>query len=167
MDPQETRLAGLGRSSMIPTCAGRSAAPALGGTAPSMPRLRSHNVTAAQWSANGGAIGAPDLTVAANQIFDGRYYRLGLEDRALGLEDWLSVLEGWCERYPIVSLEDVLAEDDWAGWRRASHLIGDGCQLVGDDLFASQFERFQRGAADNVANSVLVKPNQAGTISRA
>ena len=61
----------------------------------------------------------------------------------------------------------MLAEDDWAGWRQASAVIGGGHQLVGDDLFASQLDRFQRGTADNVANAVLVKPNQAGTITRA
>ena len=61
-----------------------------------------------------------------------------------------------------MSLEDVLAEDDWAGWRQASDMMGDGHQLVGDDLFASQLERFRRGSAENVANAVLVKPNQAG-----
>ena len=107
------------------------------------------------------------VDIAANQIFDGTCYRLGLEGRAFGPAEWLSELAGWCERYPIVSLEDVLAEDDWAGWRQASDMMGDGHQLVGDDLFASQLERFRRGTAENVANAVLVKPNQAGTISRA
>ena len=107
------------------------------------------------------------VDIAANQIFDGTCYRLGLEGLAFGPAEWLSELAGWCERYPIVSLEDVLAEDDWAGWRQASDMLGDGHQLVGDDLFASQLERFRRGTAENVANAVLIKPNQAGTISRA
>jgi enolase len=107
------------------------------------------------------------IDIAANQIFDGATYRLGLEGRAFGPVDWISELAGWCEKYPVISLEDVLAEDDWAGWRHASAVIGDGHQLVGDDLFASQLDRFQQGTADNVANAVLVKPNQAGTITRA
>jgi enolase len=107
------------------------------------------------------------IDIAANQIFDGHSYRLGLEGRAFGPVGWLSELAGWCERYPIISLEDVLAEDDWAGWRQAGDMVGGGRQLVGDDLFASQLDRFRRGSMDNVANAVLIKPNQAGTITRA
>ena len=79
----------------------------------------------------------------------------------------MAELAGWCERYPVVSLEDVLAEDDWAGWRAAGDLVGHGRQLVGDDLFATGLERLRRGIADDVANAVLIKPNQAGTVTRA
>ncbi len=107
------------------------------------------------------------IDVAANQIFDGTTYQLRSEGRALPSDGWLLELAGWCERYPVVSLEDVLAEDDWAGWRDAGILMDGGRQLVGDDLFATQLDRLRRGIADDVANAVLVKPNQAGTITRA
>jgi enolase len=107
------------------------------------------------------------VDVAANQIYDGNVYRLGVEGRSFTSSGWLSELAGWCRRYPIVSLEDVLAEDDWAGWQEAGSVVGDGRQLLGDDLFATQLERLQRGIAGGVANAVLVKPNQAGTVTRA
>ncbi len=107
------------------------------------------------------------VDVAANQIFDGTSYRLALEGRTFDPGGWLAELAGWCERYPVVSLEDVLAEDDWAGWRAAGDLVGHGRQLLGDDLFATGLERLQRGIADGVANAVLIKPNQAGTVTRA
>jgi enolase len=106
------------------------------------------------------------VDVAANQIFDGSRYRLEAEGRSFSTTAWLSELAGWCQRYPIVSLEDVLAEDDWVGWRDAGALM-DGRQLVGDDLFATRLDRLRQGIADGVANAVLVKPNQAGTVTRA
>ena len=71
------------------------------------------------------------VDVAANQIFDGTSYRLALEGRTFDSGGWLAELAGWCERYPVVSLEDVLAEDDWAGWRAAGDLVGHGRQLRG------------------------------------
>jgi enolase len=107
------------------------------------------------------------VDVAANQILEGDNYRLSIEGRALGPAAWVAELTGWCQRYPIVSLEDVLAEDDWLAWRGAGALMDGGRQLVGDDLFATQLARLRQGIADGVANAVLVKPNQAGTVSRA
>jgi enolase len=107
------------------------------------------------------------VDIAANQIFDGAAYLLELEGRRFDSRGWLSELEAWCERYPVVSLEDVLAEDDWAGWRASGAALGRGRQLLGDDLFATRLDRVRRGIADGVANAVLVKPNQAGTVTRA
>lgn len=107
------------------------------------------------------------VDIAANQIFEAGAYHLRSEDRSFSSDAWLAELNRWCERYPIVSLEDVLAEDDWPSWRAAGSLMGQGRQLVGDDLFATQLSRVERGIAEGVANAVLVKPNQAGTLSRA
>jgi enolase len=107
------------------------------------------------------------VDIAANQIFSDGRYRLTLDGDDLDPDGWLARVDRWCQDYPIISLEDVLAEDDWDGWRRATSALGDGRQLVGDDLFATNAERLERGIAMGVANAVLVKPNQAGTVSRA
>ena len=71
----------------------------------------------------------------------------------------------WLEQYPIVSIEDGLAEDDWAGWARLTEALGDRCQLVGDDLFVTNTERLARGIEEHVANAILIKVNQIGTLS--
>lgn len=108
------------------------------------------------------------IDVAANQLWTGSGYRLAIEDRTLTAGDWLDTVAQWCERFPISSVEDVLTEDDWSGWALASELIGGGRrQLLGDDLFATNLKRLRNGIERNVANAVLVKPNQAGTVSRA
>jgi enolase len=107
------------------------------------------------------------LDLAANQLWTGERYALRVEKRELTADEWLSVVAGWCDRFPIVSIEDALFEDDWAGWATASSSIGVGRQLLGDDLFATNDARVERGVAEGVANAVLVKPNQAGSVSRA
>lgn len=107
------------------------------------------------------------LDLAANQLWTGERYALRVEKRELTADEWLGVVAGWCDRFPIVSIEDALFEDDWAGWATASSSIGVGRQLLGDDLFATNDARVERGVAEGVANAVLVKPNQAGSVSRA
>lgn len=107
------------------------------------------------------------LDLAANQFDDGSAYVLRVDRERLETEAWLDRLAQWCERYPVVSLEDVLVEDDWPGWRIATERLGAGRQLLGDDLFATNAERLERGIASGTANAVLVKPNQAGTVTRA
>lgn len=107
------------------------------------------------------------VDLAANQFWDGSHYVLGAEQRRLTPSDWLAVVAGWCEQFPIVSVEDVLSDDDWSGWSEASQSLGVGRQLLGDDLFATNASRLSRGIASAVGNAVLVKPNQAGTVSRA
>ena len=73
--------------------------------------------------------------------------------------------DGWTRRYPIVSIEDGLAEDDWAGWKELTSRLGDRVQLVGDDLFVTNVTRIERGIREKVANSILIKVNQIGTVS--
>jgi enolase len=107
------------------------------------------------------------VDVAANQLWDGQAYRLELESEHLSEAEWLERLARWCDRYPIASLEDVLAEDEWRGWEAATHLLGSKRQVLGDDLFATNSARLDRGLGSSVANAVLVKPNQAGTLTRA
>jgi enolase len=73
--------------------------------------------------------------------------------------------ESWVRQYPIISLEDGLAEDDWTGWQFLTKELGEKVQLVGDDLFVTNTERLQRGIEENIANSILIKVNQIGTVS--
>src|SRR5208337_5005340 len=77
----------------------------------------------------------------------------------------IDLLAGWVERYPILSIEDGLAEDDWAGWTRLTEALGSKVQLIGDDLFATQSARLARGIEDKAANAILIKVNQVGTLS--
>lgn len=107
------------------------------------------------------------LDLAANQMWTGDRYALRVEQRELSPSDWIDVVGEWCDLFPIVSIEDALFEDDWLGWSHASQSIGVGRQLVGDDLFATNDARLERAIIAGVANAVLVKPNQAGSLSRA
>ncbi|MBS1589505.1 MAG: phosphopyruvate hydratase [Bacteroidetes bacterium] len=77
------------------------------------------------------------------------------------VEFWIK----WCSKYPIVSIEDGMAEDDWAGWKKLTDALGNKVQLVGDDLFVTNVKRLQRGIDENIANALLVKVNQIGTLS--
>jgi enolase len=95
---------------------------------------------------------------------DGRYV-LESEGRVLTSEDMIALLERWVLRYPVVSVEDGLAEDDWDGWRLLTAALGSRVQLIGDDLFATNLARLERGIAGGAANAVLVKMNQAGTLT--
>jgi enolase len=105
------------------------------------------------------------LDPAATELWrDGRYQLAG-EGRALDSAGMVRLLADLCDRYPIVSIEDGLAEDDWEGWRELTAVLGDRAQLVGDDLFVTNVERIQRGLDQGVANSVLLKVNQIGSLS--
>lgn len=107
------------------------------------------------------------LDLAANQLFDGTRYHLRVEQLTLTPEEWMNTVASWCDRFPVASIEDLLAEDDWSTWKRASDTHNIRRQIVGDDLFATSLARLDRGITNGIANSVLVKPNQAGTVTRA
>jgi enolase len=79
--------------------------------------------------------------------------------------EMVSFWQNWCTQYPIISIEDGLAEDDWAGFKEKTNLLGDKIQIVGDDLFVTNTERLQRGIDEGIANSILIKVNQIGTLS--
>jgi enolase len=106
------------------------------------------------------------IDVAATQLFENDSYLLAGEGRALSSEEMIDELASWVADFPVVSVEDALAEDDWDGWARATARLG-GIQLLGDDLFVTNTSRLQRGISDGVGNAVLVKPNQIGTLSDA
>jgi enolase len=105
------------------------------------------------------------LDPAASEFFaDGRY-ELACEGRSLSSEQMIELWAGITERYPVLFLEDGLAEGDWDGWRQLTDLIGDRVQLVGDDIFVTNPEILRRGIERGVANSVLIKLNQIGTLT--
>jgi enolase len=105
------------------------------------------------------------LDCAATEYFDGRYYKLAGEGLLLTPNQNVEFLENLCNQYPIISIEDGMAEDDWEGWQLLTKSIGHKCQLVGDDLFVTNQERLKTGISKNIANSILIKPNQIGTLS--
>lgn len=103
------------------------------------------------------------LDPAASEFYqDGRYHFGG---QTLSSEELVEVWAGWVERYPIVSIEDGLAEDDWSGWQVLAERLDGKIQLVGDDLFVTNPERLARGIRERVANAILIKLNQIGTVS--
>jgi enolase len=114
-----------------------------------------------------GEEAAVAIDVAATQLLADGGYRLGTEARTLDAAQLVDELESWCDAHPVVSLEDPLGEDDWGGWAEATRRLGGRLQLLGDDLFVTDVERLTRGVDQRVANAVLVKPNQCGTLSRA
>ena len=105
------------------------------------------------------------LDVASTEFFDGTNYVLKGEERTLTPAEMADYLRQLSEEYPIASIEDGMAEDDWAGWAALNASIGDRVQLVGDDLFVTNTERLKRGIEERVANSILVKVNQIGTLT--
>jgi enolase len=107
------------------------------------------------------------LDIAASQFYDkrSRRYILAAEDRKLSADEWARELAGWRSSFPVISIEDGMAEDDWDGWAVVTKAIGSATQIVGDDLFTTNPERLQYGISRGVANAVLVKPNQIGTVS--
>lgn len=92
-------------------------------------------------------------------------YRLAAEGSALGAAEMVDRLDTWTRRYPILAIEDGLAEDDWAGWKLLTERLGSRCQLIGDDLFVTTLARLSRGIDESCANAVLVKMNQVGTLT--
>src|SRR5579863_6512086 len=105
------------------------------------------------------------VDVAASQFLEGRHYNLSAEGVELKPEELVERLEAWAGRYPILSIEDGLGEDDWNGWKLLSERLGTRCQLVGDDLFVTSAARLEKGIRSGAANAVLVKMNQVGTIT--
>ena len=105
------------------------------------------------------------LDAASTEFFSDGAYHLAGEGRTLAPDEMAAYLADLADRYPIVSIEDGMAEEDWEGWATLYGLVGDRVQLVGDDLFVTNVERLQRGIQLGVANSILVKVNQIGTLT--
>jgi enolase len=105
------------------------------------------------------------LDCAATEYFKDGKYQLAGEGKSLDAEGMVKYLEDLVRRYPIISIEDGMSEDDWAGWKALTEAIGARCQLVGDDLFVTNTERLSQGIDRGIANSILVKVNQIGSLS--
>jgi enolase len=105
------------------------------------------------------------LDVASSELYGEGVYRLESEDRSFDPGQFAEYLAGLVRQYPIISIEDGMAENDWAGWAALTGLLGKQIQLVGDDLFVTNTEILKRGIAEKIANSILIKPNQIGTLT--
>ncbi|MDA0373603.1 MAG: phosphopyruvate hydratase [Planctomycetota bacterium] len=105
------------------------------------------------------------LDVASTEIFrDGKYHLEG-EGKSLDADGLVALYADWCQNYPIFSIEDGMAEDDWDGWKLLTAELGESVQLVGDDLFVTNTSRLARGIEEGAANSILIKVNQIGTLT--
>jgi enolase len=105
------------------------------------------------------------LDPASSEFFeDGKYYPL-TRDRAASVDDMIALYTELCDRYPIVAIEDGLAESDWTGWQKLTAALGDRVQLIGDDLFVTNVRFLERGISEGVANAILIKLNQIGTLT--
>ncbi|MDR1159971.1 MAG: phosphopyruvate hydratase [Syntrophomonadaceae bacterium] len=105
------------------------------------------------------------LDVAASELYKENYYHLAGENRIMASFEMIDYYTKLINKYPIISLEDGLAENDWDGWKNLTDALGRKVQLVGDDLFVTNMERLGKGIAQGVCNSILIKVNQIGTIS--
>ena len=105
------------------------------------------------------------LDVASSEFHDNGKYNLTGEGKRLTSEQFADFLAGWCDQYPIVTIEDGMGEHDWEGWKLLTAKIGDRVQLVGDDLFVTNPRIFRQGIDEHVANAILIKVNQIGTLS--
>ena len=106
------------------------------------------------------------LDCASSEFFeDGKYVMKKSSGKALTAEEWIAVLEDWVNKYPIISIEDGMAEGDWEGWAKLTAALGKRVQLVGDDLFVTNPAILKEGIEKGVANSILIKVNQIGTLT--
>lgn len=114
-----------------------------------------------------GRDAAISLDIAASDLFDEKTsaYRFALEQRHFSSAEFATLMADWCERYPIVSIEDPMADTDWDGWQMIFKALGRRVQIIGDDLFTTNLKRIQTGIEKGVANAVLIKLNQIGTVS--
>ena len=105
------------------------------------------------------------LDCAASEFYKNGQYHLGSEGLSLSSGDFTNLLATWCDKYPIISIEDAMAENDWEGWATLTQALGKKVQLVGDDLFVTNTKILREGIQKNIANSILIKINQIGTLT--
>ncbi|RLA06197.1 MAG: phosphopyruvate hydratase [Gammaproteobacteria bacterium] len=105
------------------------------------------------------------LDVASSEFYQDGFYNLSSENKKFNSDEFIEYLDKWVTKYPIISIEDALDEGDWDGWHAITDKLGDKIKLVGDDLFVTNTKILQKGIEKNIANSILIKPNQIGTLS--
>jgi enolase len=140
-----------------------------GGFAPNLPSNESALQLLVEAIDKAGYTPGTDIALAmdcaASEFRKDGLYRLASENRALTSEQFADTMAAWCDKYPIVSIEDGMAEDDWDGWKYLTERLGRSIQLVGDDVFVTNTKILRQGIAKGVANSILIKINQIGTLS--
>ena len=140
-----------------------------GGFAPDLPSNESALETILEAIDKAGFVVGKDiylaLDVASSEFYTGGKYSLVSEDRLFDAAEFVAYLSDLVDRYPIISVEDGMAENDWDGWQLLTNALGDRVQLVGDDLFVTNTDIFKQGIERSIANSILIKPNQIGTLS--
>ncbi|HXC34526.1 MAG TPA: phosphopyruvate hydratase [Candidatus Acidoferrales bacterium] len=114
-----------------------------------------------------GRDAAISLDIAASDLFDEKtgMYRFRLENKAFSSNEFAALLSDWCNRYPIISIEDPMADTDWEGWQTIYKKLGGRLQIIGDDLFTTNLQRIESGIQKGIANAVLIKLNQIGTVT--
>ena len=105
------------------------------------------------------------LDVASSHFYNNGTYKLSKDEREMRSEEFIAMQEDWVKKYPIISIEDGCAEDDWEGWVSMTNRLGDQIQLIGDDLFTTRVDRIAKGQELGAANAVLIKMNQIGTLT--
>ena len=140
-----------------------------GGFAPNLPSNKAALETILEAIEKVGLTAGTDvylgLDVASSEFYKDHKYHLSSENKVFDANQFIDYLQDLVANYPIISIEDGLAENDWDGWRELTNRLGDSCQLVGDDLFVTNPSILQKGINTEVANSVLIKPNQIGTLT--
>ncbi len=140
-----------------------------GGFAPSLPTNEAAVELLLEAIQRAGYRPGKDLVIAldpaTSELYENGRYRLAREGRDVAPDELVSLWEDWRRRYPIVSIEDGMAEDDWDGWRALTQRLGDTTQLVGDDLYVTNVERLRRGIDERASNAILIKVNQIGTLT--
>jgi len=140
-----------------------------GGFAPSLPSNRDALEMVLKAVEKAGYTPGKDihiaLDVAASELFSDDLYVLEREGRSLTAGEMVKLYEEWASEYPIISIEDGLSEDDWAGWTSLNGLLGSKTQILGDDLLVTNITRIKRSIDEKASNAVLLKPNQIGSLS--
>lgn len=140
-----------------------------GGYAPSLPTNESALEVITEAITKAGYVPGKDIFIAidgaASELYENGKYNLKTEGKLLSSEEMVEFYGEWIEKYPIVSIEDGLAEDDWEGYRLMTEKLGDKIQIVGDDLFVTNIKRLKDGIDQKAANSILIKLNQIGTVT--
>jgi enolase len=140
-----------------------------GGFAPNLPNNESALQLLVEAIDKAGYTPGTDIALAcdcaASEFYKDGKYQLESENRALDPEHFADMLAAWCDKYPIISIEDGMAENDWSGWKYLTDRLGKSIQLVGDDIFVTNTKILKQGIAKGIANSILIKINQIGTLS--